>query len=145
MKELKVKNFRCVEQKSGGYRVYFSLHGEERWIGYYNGYLFGNEDKDEKNLTGSSICDYEDVVKKWEMSDTRTVYQINIYEAYRMDEQGVRFMFHMPDNTIYYKHEVMGVKDFRFPSWPDGELVTEDNNSFSFVSADGIKTYKFEE
>lgn len=145
MEEIRVKNFRCVEQESGEYRVYFSLHGEERWIGYYKGYLSGNEDKDEQNLTGSNICDYADVIKKWKMSDTRTVYQINIYEAYRMDEQGVRFMFHVPEDTTYYKHEVMGEKDYRFPAWTDGVLVTEGNNSFSFVSVNGIKDYKFDE
>lgn len=69
MKEIRIKNFRCVEQESGEYRVYFSLHGEERCIGYYKGYLSGNEDIDEQSLTGSRICNYADVIKKWEVSD----------------------------------------------------------------------------
>lgn len=72
MKEIKVKNFRCVEHK-GGYRVYFTLGNEERFVGYYNGWLSGDEVADEKRLT-NSLCDYTEVIQKWEMSDTRTVY-----------------------------------------------------------------------
>lgn len=145
MEEIKVKNFRCVKRKSGDYRVYFSLNGEERWIGYYNGYISGNEEIDEKSLTGSKVCDYTDIINKWNISDTRTVYKVNIYEAYRMDEEGIRYMFQKPKDTLYYKHEILGNKDFRFPDWKDGEIVTDDDCTFSYVSSEGIKTFKFEE
>ena len=144
MKELKFKNFRCVEQKNGEYRVYFTLNGEERWIGYYNGSLSGDEEQDEKRLVGA-VRDYSDVIMKWEIANTRTIYKINIYEAYRMDEKGIRFMPVVPNDTASYKHEVLGVKEVRFPAWKDGERVTEDDNTFSFVSSEGIRTYKFSE
>lgn len=144
MAEIKVKNFRCVERNAGDYRVYLTLNDEERWIGYYNGWLSGNETEDEKRLT-NNFCDYSDVIRKWNMSDTKTIYKVNIYEAYRMDETGVRYMFKKPNDTIYYKHEILGFKDFRFPKWEDGELVTEDNETFSYVSTNGIKTFKFDE
>lgn len=144
MKEIRVKNFRCVEISAVEYKVYFSLHGEERWIGYYNGLLGGSEEADEKRLT-NSICDYSEVISKWNISDTRTVYKVNVYDAYRMDETGIKYMFVKPDDTIYYKHEILDYADFRFPKWADGELVTEDNESFSFVSVEGIKTFKFKD
>lgn len=144
MKELRFKNFRCVEQKNGEYRVYFTMKGEERWIGYYNGYLSGDEEQDEERLVGFAR-DYSDVIMKWETSYTRTIYKIYIYEAYRMDEEGIRFMTVIPNDTISYKHEILGVKEVRFPAWKDGEIVTEDDNTFSFVSSEGIRTYKFSE
>ena len=144
MKEIRVKKFRCVERKTGGYRVYFTLNNEERWIGYYNGWLSGNEEEDEKSLT-NSVCDYSDVIAKWNLSDVRTVYKVNTYEAYQMAETGIHYMFCEPVDTIYYKHEILGYKDFRFPKWEDGELVTEDKDTFSYVSLNGIKTYKFDE
>ena len=31
------------------------------------------------------------------------------------------------------------------PKWEDGELVTDDKDTFSYVSLNGIKTYKFDE
>lgn len=144
MEEIRVKNFRCVKRKAGDYRVYFTFNEVERWIGYYNGWLSGNEEKDEKRLT-NSVCDYSEVIAKWNLSDVRTVYKVNIYEAYQMAETGIRYMFQKPEDTLYYKHEVLGVKDFRFPNWKDGEIVTENDNTFSFVSSEGIKTFKFDE
>ena len=144
MKTRKAKNFRCVEINDGCYCVYFTLNNKEKFIGYYKGLLSGDEEADEKRLT-NSLCDYTEVIKKWNISDVYTIYKVNTYEAYRMDETGIHYMSHEPIDTNYYKHEVLGFKDFRLPKWNDGELVTEDKDTFSFVSINGIKTFKFEE
>ncbi len=51
------------------------------------------------------------------------VFKINQYEAYRADEQGVRFSINKPtDDTVYYKAEVESF-DIDFP---DGFHVVED-------------------
>lgn len=139
MKEIKIKSFRCEEYKPGQWKVFFNHRDEERFIGYFSGY------PTEANLLGNSIGDYSNVLNRWDMAGYtyRKVYRINMYEAYVASEKGIYFSFDIPKDTIYYKHEILGEESFNFPGWKDGELVTEDEHTFSFVSCEGIRTYKF--
>ena len=148
MEEIRIGNFICVGgnvslDNKNGWRVYYTREGEERFVGYSRASLYKGYDYDESILLGNKIGDYSDVMRNWKYSTTRRVYKVNIYEAYRIDEVGIRFMFIAPVDTIHYKHEIIGVKEVRFPAWKDGELVTENDHKFSFVSAEGIQTYLF--
>ena len=44
------------------------------------------------------------------------LYLINIYEAYRADEQGVTAMREVPNNSDYYKYEVLEEADVELPA-----------------------------
>ena len=35
------------------------------------------------------------------------LYKVNVYNAYRADESGVRWFPYIPNDTPYYKHEVL--------------------------------------
>lgn len=95
-------------------------------------------------------------IHEWIISDDRVwMYRVNTYEAYRMDEQGVRWMPHSPSDTQYYKHEVEECMDIKLPKgfifshedetfWKGNvnyELVNENDGSVSLVSADGIVSW----
>lgn len=43
------------------------------------------------------------------------LYLINFYETYRADEQGVRAMMEIPNDTVYYKHEIVSEADVELP------------------------------
>ena len=92
----------------------------------------------------------------WIISDDCVwMYKVNTYEAYRMDEQGVRWMTHAPSDTLYYKCEIEECMDiplpegFRFDEedetfWKGNvnyELVNENDGSVSLVSAEGIVSW----
>ena len=86
------------------------------------------------------------------------LYLINIYEAYRADEQGVTAMREVPNDSDYYKYEVLEEADVELPAGfelektqGDGteifcgneaaEMVTELNNGHymtSLVTSDGM-------
>ena len=44
-----------------------------------------------------------------------TLYLINLYEAYRADEVGVRAMLRVPEDTMYYKSEVLEEAEVELP------------------------------
>lgn len=85
------------------------------------------------------------------MKRTITLYLVNVYEAYRADEQGVQVMTSEPVDTIYYKHEVLksveavlpeGVEyDEQMNTWSvngnSAELYWEDGK-VSLISAEGF-------
>ena len=66
MKEIKIKNFRLLSGENGEYSVYYTRQGIERFVGYYNGIISGSEIEMERKLTGSYVCDYAQVIDRWE-------------------------------------------------------------------------------
>ena len=86
------------------------------------------------------------------MEQTTTLYLVNVYEAYRADEQGITVMTSEPIDTIYYKHEVLAEKTITLPKGVEyneernvwfvngnpADLFFEDGQ-VSLISADGIK------
>ena len=67
MKEIKIKNFRLRRDNDNEqYSVYYTRQGIERFVGYYNGIISGSEIEIERKLTGSYVCDYAQVIGRWE-------------------------------------------------------------------------------
>lgn len=80
------------------------------------------------------------------------MYKVNTIQAYRADEQGVRWMTHAPKDTEHYKHVVLDITSVHLPKGfeydedmeqftKDGEqyeLVNENDGAVSLVSASGI-------
>lgn len=66
MEEIKIKNF-CLRRDNDNeqYSVYYTRQGIERFVGYYNG-LICDETEMERKLTGSYVCDYAQVIDRWE-------------------------------------------------------------------------------
>ena len=53
---------------------------------------------------------------------TIKLYKVNTSEAYRADEQGIRWFENEPKDSTYYKHEVLEEKEFVLPDEvKDGE------------------------
>lgn len=55
------------------------------------------------------------------------LYKVNVYQAYRADEQGIRWFTSRPIDTEYYKHEILEEIESELP-----EGITYDNNSMTF-------------
>ena len=80
------------------------------------------------------------------------LYKVNVYQAYRADEEGIRWFTYKPSDTEYYKHEILeevekelpeGITyDKEFMTFRDrghgGQLVNENNGSVSLVSSERI-------
>lgn len=80
------------------------------------------------------------------------LYKVNVYQAYRADEEGVRWFPHKPSDTEYYKHEILdeiekelpeGVTyDEKFMLFDDNgydcQMVNENDGSVSLVSSERI-------
>lgn len=91
--------------------------------------------------------------KEWIISDDEVyLFKVNFIQAYRADEQGIRWMTHCPHDTVDYKHEIEETvvkhlpKGFTYNDedetfWKNGvryTFVNENDGSVSLVSADGI-------
>ena len=48
--------------------------------------------------------------------NTMKLYLVNVFEAYRADEQGIKAFRELPNDTIYYKHEVLEEADATLPA-----------------------------
>ena len=80
------------------------------------------------------------------------LYKVNVYQAYRADEEGIRWFTYKPSDTEYYKHEILeevekelleGITyDKEFMTFSDRghdcQLVNENNGSVSLVSSERI-------
>ena len=55
------------------------------------------------------------------------LYKVNVYQAYRADEEGIRWFTYEPSDTEYYKHEILEVVEKDLP-----EGITYDDNSMEF-------------
>ena len=55
---------------------------------------------------------------------TLKFYLINQYEAYQASEQGVTVVCELPNETVYYKYEVLAESDVELP---DGFEVAQTN------------------
>lgn len=88
---------------------------------------------------------------EWIVEDDEVyLYQVNITNAYRMDEKGTKWMTHIPHNTEYYKYEEVDRKTEHLPAgftydkdsetFFDGknpaEMVNENDGSVSLVSSE---------
>ena len=43
------------------------------------------------------------------------LYLINFYETYRADERGITAMYQLPDETVYYKYEILEETEVDLP------------------------------
>lgn len=66
------------------------------------------------------------------------LYLINVYEAYRADEQGVRAFVEIPKDTIHYKHEVINEADVELPEGYE-ICATEGNGSEIFNGDEAVE------
>lgn len=55
------------------------------------------------------------------------LYKVNIYHAFRADEQGIRWFTYVPADTIHYKHEVLDSIEKELP-----EGITYDDKYKAF-------------
>ena len=83
---------------------------------------------------------------------TIKLYKVNIYQAYRADEQGIRWFTDKPADTEYYNHEIMEEREVKLPEGitydsermafsdrgHDCQMVTEKDGSLSLVSPERI-------
>lgn len=70
MQEIKYKNFRAIEIRPSQYRIYLTLNGEERFIGYKSGIIFDtySDAKKDEFFLGNTIGDYSEVINKWNIN-----------------------------------------------------------------------------
>lgn len=80
------------------------------------------------------------------------LYKVNVYQAYRADEEGIRWFTYKPSDTEYYKHEILEEVEKELPEGitydkefmtfsdrgHDYQLVNENNGSVSLVSSERI-------
>ena len=80
------------------------------------------------------------------------LYKVNVYQAYRADEEGIRWFTHKPSDNEYYKHEILDEIEKELPegitydeefmtfsdNGSDCQLVNETNGSVSLVSSERI-------
>ena len=80
------------------------------------------------------------------------LYKVRIYQAYRADEEGVRWFTYKPNDTSDYKHEIVDEVEVELPDGisynealmsfddkgHDCQLVTEKDGSASLVSSERI-------
>jgi DNA-binding XRE family transcriptional regulator len=84
MKEIIINNFRLVPHTIKSYKVYFTYHGEERFIGYCNCSFPKIED-----LLGNTIGNYDDVIRRWETSVNERRVQIGRQLAELRNKRGL--------------------------------------------------------
>ena len=77
------------------------------------------------------------------------LYKVDVYQAYRADECGVRFFTYLPSDTEYYKHALLEVVEKELPkgitfdeiydrfddNGYDCQMFTNEDGSVSLVSA----------
>lgn len=78
------------------------------------------------------------------------LYKVNFYQAYRADEEGVRWLTSVPTDDVYYKSEIIEETEKELPSGitydekfnqfcdngQDCTLVNENDGTVWLVSAD---------
>lgn len=55
------------------------------------------------------------------------LYKVNVYQAYRADEEGIRWFTYEPNDTEYYKYEIVEVVE---KDLPEGITYDEDSREF---------------
>ena len=80
------------------------------------------------------------------------LYKVNVYQAYRADEEGVRWFTYKPSDTEHYKHEILDEVEKALPkgitydeefmpfddNGHDCQMVDEHDGSVSLVSSERI-------
>lgn len=80
------------------------------------------------------------------------LYKVNVYQAYRADEQGVRWFTYKPSDTTDYKSEIVDEIEVELPKGitydetfmsfddrgHDCQLITENDGSALLVSSERI-------
>lgn len=58
------------------------------------------------------------------------LYKVNVYQAYRADEEGIRWFTYKPSDTEHYKHEILDEVEKELPKGItyDEELMSFDDN-----------------
>lgn len=150
------KNFEIKQSISGYYRL--MLDGEpviddsacedlnedyDTAEGYFINYLLEYEVPEDKKIMRAGV---------WFLVNKIKLYKVNVYQAYRADEEGVRWFTYKPTDTVYYKYEILEEVEKRLPigiyyddefmtfsdNGLDCQMVTENDGSVSLVSSDRI-------
>ena len=80
------------------------------------------------------------------------LFKVNVYQAYRAEEEGVRWFSYKPTDTLYYKHEILDEEEKELPegiTYDEGsrifsdngnecQMITHNNGSVSLVSSERI-------
>ena len=58
------------------------------------------------------------------------LFKVNVYEAYRADEIGIRWFLYEPSDNIYHKYEILGDVEKELPkgiTYDDFTMTFDDN------------------
>lgn len=58
------------------------------------------------------------------------LFKVNVYDAYRADETGIRWFLYEPSDNIYYKCEILGDVEKELPkgiTYDDFTMTFDDN------------------
>lgn len=161
----KIVNLDCIKVYPSNMTFEFRDHN-----GWNGSHIYENDFRDEEDLPVKE-SDARDILDElygiigpaadtlidemytfeWIISDDEVyLYQVKTTDAYRMDEQGIRWMTHVPYDTRYYKYEMLDCKTEHLPAgftfdaesenFFDGdlpaEMVNENDGSVSLVSSE---------
>lgn len=88
----------------------------------------------------------------WFLVNAIKLYKVNVYQAYRADEKGIRWFTYKPTDTDYYKYEILEEVEKELPTGifyddesmtfsdngHDCQLVNENDGSVSLISSERI-------
>ena len=150
------KNFEIEKSVSGYYRLLLDgepiiddsacedVNGDyETAVDYYSNYLLEYEVPEDKKIMRAGV---------WFLVNKIKLYKVNVYQAYRADEEGTRWFTHKPTDTDSYKHEILEEVEKELPTGifyddesmtfsdngHDCQMVSEKDGSVSLVSSERI-------
>lgn len=61
---------------------------------------------------------------------TIKLFKVNVYQAYRADEEGIRWFTYIPSDDVYYKYQLIEEVEMELPKGItyDDETMTFDDN-----------------
>ena len=150
------KNFEIEKSVSGYYRLLLDgepiiddsacedVNGDyETAVDYYSNYLLEYEVPEDKKIMRAGV---------WFLVNKIKLYKVNVYQAYRADEEGTRWFTYKPTDTDSYKHEILEEVEKELPTGifyddesmtfsdngHDCQMVSEKDGSVSLVSSERI-------
>ena len=150
------KNFEIEKSVSGYYRLLLDgepiiddsacedVNGDyETAVDYFSNYLMEYEVPEDKKIMRAGV---------WFLVNKIKLYKVNVYQAYRADEVGVRWFTYKPTDTDSYKHEILEEVEKELPigifyddesmtfsdNGHDCQMVSEKDGSISLVSSERI-------
>ena len=150
------KNFEIEKSVSGYYRLLLDgepiiddsacedVNGDyDTAVDYFSNYLLEYEVPEDKKIMRAGV---------WFLVNKIKLYKVNVYQAYRADEEGVRWFTYKPTDTDSYKHEILEEVEKELPTGifyddesmtfsdngHDCQMVNENDGSVSLVSSERI-------